>query len=66
MKKRVFLRCFLIALLSSLIIFIAGTVITYIINRNMVEERLIIETQLASVLINDRSDFTSLEVFEED
>ena len=66
MKKRVFLRCFLIALLSSLIIFVTGTVITYTINRNMVEERLITETRLAAVLINDPSDFNPLNAFKED
>ena len=66
MKKLVFLRCFLIALLSSIIIFVAGTVITYTINRSVVEERLITETKLAAVLINDREDFVPLEAFEKD
>ena len=66
MKKRVFLRCFLIAILSSVIVFISGSVITYSINRNVVEERLRTETELAAALINDYSDFTSLEKFNQD
>ena len=66
MKRRVFLRCFFISLLSVLIVFLSGMCITYLMNRNTVRERLIIETQLAAVLINDRSDFAPLEVVEED
>lgn len=66
MKKRVFLRCFLIALASALIVFTSGTCITYVINRSMVRERLILETRLAAALIHEDSDITSLKTLQED
>ncbi len=64
MKKRVFIRCFVIALISVLIVFAAGVGVTYAINRNLISKRLVTETKLAVALLDSAEDLDGLrEVF---
>ncbi len=63
MKKRVFLSCFLITLVSALIIFASGVIATYITSKALVNERLITDTNLAATLIDNEDDFASLDEF---
>lgn len=64
MKRRIFIQSFLITLLSVLIIFSAGIGITYINNKKIISERLITETQLAAALLDDATDLSSLDIFQ--
>ncbi len=66
MKKRVFLKCFLIALFSSLIVFLFGVAITYLTTRSLINERLITDTEMVSSLIDGEEDFSALEEFSQD
>ncbi len=63
MKKKVFIRCFIISLISALIVCAAGIWITYSINRSLVRERLVTETKLAVALLDSKGDFDGLKVF---
>lgn len=63
MKKRVFIRCFIISLISALIVCAAGILITYSINRSLVSERLVTETKLAVALLDSKGDLDGLKVF---
>ena len=66
MKRKVFIRCILIALISALIVCAAGIWITYSINRSIVRERLVTETKLAVALLDNEGDLDRLSVFYED
>ncbi len=66
MKKRVFCRCFLIALFSVLIVFASGVIATYMTSKALVNERLITDTNLAATLIDNEEDFASLDDFAND
>ena len=63
MKKNIFIKCFFITLLSVLIMFFAGVGITYISNKNIVSERIVVEAKLASALINHEEEYSTLDVF---
>lgn len=63
MKKSIFIKSFVIALLSALIIFLSGIGVTYCSNRSLVSERLITETELASALLDSTEDFKELDIF---
>ncbi len=63
MKKNIFIKSFLISLLSVLIVFISGIGVTYFSNKNLVTERLIMETELASALLDGSEDFSKLDIF---
>ena len=63
MKKKIFIKSFIITLLSVLIIFASGIGATYFGNKNIVSERLITETDLVSALLNSTEDFNELDVF---
>ena len=63
MKKNIFIKSFIITLLSVLIIFVSGIGITYFSNKNLVSERLITETDLASALLDSTEDFGELDIF---
>ncbi len=52
--------------MAALIMFTAGIWITYTVNRNIVNERLITEIKLAAALIDGADDFQALNVFYED
>ncbi len=66
MKKIIFLRCLLIVLVSVLVVFASGIGITYVINKNLVNERLVTEVKIASSLIYDQNDLGGLESFYND
>ncbi len=63
MKRNIFIRSFLIALLSVLIIFISGIGVTYSSNVKLVSERIITETHLAAALVDSKDDFDELDAF---
>ncbi len=63
MKKHIFIKSFLLTLISVLFVFIAGIGITYINNKKIISERLITETQLAASLLDSKDDFSTLDVF---
>lgn len=63
MKKRVFFRCFSIALFTAVIVFLSGICVTYFINRSLVNEQLVTETRLAAALIDSDEDFEALRSF---
>ncbi len=60
MKKKILLRCGAIAFLCTLIVFIAGIVITYMSSTKMVEQRLMDETDLVVAFIDGREDLPRL------
>lgn len=64
MKKNIFINSFLTTLLSALILFVSGIFVTYVSNKNLVFERLITETDLASALLNRTEDFDKLDIFQ--
>ncbi|MBE6646629.1 MAG: hypothetical protein E7611_03175 [Ruminococcaceae bacterium] len=63
MKRKVFTRCILIALISALIVCAAGIYITYTINRSIVRERLVTETKLAIALLDSKGDLEGFNIF---
>ncbi len=63
MKRKIFIRSFLISLISVLFVFCAGIGITYINNRTIISERLITETRLAAALLDSTEDFSALDIF---
>jgi len=66
MKKTIFIRCLLIVLVSILVVFASGIGITYVINKELINERLITEVKIASSLIYDQDDLEGLERFYND
>lgn len=63
MKRKIFVRSFLISLISVLFVFCAGIGITYVNNRAIISERLITETRLAAALLDSTEDFSALDIF---
>ncbi len=63
MKKNVMLKCFLVTLLSAIIIFVSGILIMFFNGQKMIRERLVSETALAAALLNDSADFENLKDF---
>ena len=63
MKKSIFVKSFIITLLSVLILFISGIGITYFSNKKLVSERLMTETDLVSALLNSTDNFDKLDIF---
>ena len=64
MKKSIFIKSLIIALLSALIIFLSGIGVTYLSNKELVSERLITETELAAALLDSSEDFKALDIFQ--
>lgn len=64
MKRSIFVKSFIITLLSVLILFISGIGITYFSNKKLVSERLMTETDLVSALLNSTDNFDKLEFSE--
>ena len=58
MKKKIFYRFFAVTLVSVLLMFASGIVAVNLNTKNVVNERLKEETELAATLLNDRSDFS--------
>lgn len=63
MKKRIFFKCFVIILLSALVVFFSGVGITYVGARGLINERLETETKLTCALLDGEDDFSALEIF---
>ncbi len=63
MKRNIFIKCFLIALLSLLILFTAGISAAYFSNKKLVTERLVTETRLASAMLGGVDDLSRLDIF---
>ncbi len=66
MKKKIFLRFFAVTLVSVLLMFVFGLVAVNLNTKRVVNERLKEETELAAALINDKSDFVSLDQYNDD
>ena len=58
MKKKIFYRFFAVTLVSVLSMFAFGLVAVNLNTKNVVNERLKEETELAAMLLNEQSDFT--------
>ena len=58
MKKKIFYRFFAVTLVSVLLMFAFGLVAVNLNTKNVVNERLKEETELAATLLNEKSDFT--------
>ncbi len=65
MKRKIFIKSFLISLISVLFVFLACIGITYVNNKNIISERLITETQLAAALLDSTEDFSTLDIFKD-
>ncbi|MBQ8545333.1 MAG: hypothetical protein IJ437_00125 [Clostridia bacterium] len=63
MKKKIFYRFFAVTLVSVLLMFVFGVIAVNLNTKNVVSERLKEETELASTLLNDHSDFSSFEKY---
>ncbi len=57
MKKKIFYRFFAVTLVSVLLMFAFGLVVVNLNTKNVVNERLKEETELAATLLNEQSDF---------
>ena len=58
MKKKIFYRFFAVTLISVLLMFASGIVAVNLNTKNVVNERLKEETELAATLLNERNDFS--------
>ena len=58
MKKKIFYRFFAVTLASVLLMFASGIVAVNLNTKNVVNERLKEETELAATLLNERNDFS--------
>ena len=58
MKKKIFYRFFAVTLVSVLLMFASGIVAVNLNTKNVVNERLKEETELAATLLNERNDFS--------
>ena len=64
MKKNIFIKSLIIAILSALIVFLSGIGVTYLSNKELVSERLITETEIAAALLDSSEDFKELDIFQ--
>ena len=64
MKKKIFLRFFAVTLVSVLLMFAFGIVAVNLNTRNVVNERLKEETEIAAALMNEKSDFVFFAQYE--
>ena len=58
MKKKIFYRFFAVTLAAVLLMFVSSIVAVNLNTKNVVNERLKEETELAATLLNDASDFS--------
>lgn len=63
MKKKIFIKSFIITLLSVMIVFISGIGATYFSNKSLVSKCLITETELVSALLDGTKNFNALDHF---
>lgn len=66
MRKKIFLRCFAVSLASSLIMFIFGFLAVKINAESVMKERLIEETEIVALLLDNKNDFEKFKVYEGD
>ncbi len=64
MRRKLFYRFFAVTLISVLLMFAFGVVAVNLNTKNVVSQRLREEAELASILLNDESDFASFEMYE--
>ncbi len=64
MKRKIFLRFFLVALVSALLIFIFGIIAVNLNAKNIIKNQLIGETELVCSLITNDDDFNKLSRYE--
>ncbi|MBE5731077.1 MAG: PAS domain-containing protein [Clostridiales bacterium] len=65
MKKKIFLRFFAVTLISVLLMFICGIIAVNLNTKNVVNEMLKEQTQLAAELINGTEDFEAFKMYED-
>lgn len=63
MKRKIFIRSLAIAFFSVIIVFVSSVVISYVNGKNIVNERLVAETKMASSLLDSSDDYSSLQIF---
>ena len=63
MKKKIFYRFFAVTLVAVLLMFASGIVAVNLNTKNVVNERLKEETELAAVLMNETSDFSRFDQY---
>lgn len=66
MKKKIFYRFFAVTLISVLLMFAFGLVAVNLNTKNVVNERLKEETELAAALMNEKSDFSFFGQYKDD
>ncbi len=66
MKKKIFYRFFAVTLVSVLLMFAFGLVAVNLNTKNVVNERLKEETELAATLMNEKSDFSFFGQYKDD
>lgn len=66
MRKKIFLRCFAVALACSLIMFVFGFLAVKINAESVMKERLIEETEIVALLLDSKSDFEKFKIYEGD
>ncbi len=66
MKKKIFYRFFAVTLVSVLLMFAFGLVAVNLNTKNVVNERLKEETELAAALMNEKSDFSFFGQYKDD
>lgn len=64
MKRKLFFRFFAVTLASTLLMFIFGFLAVRLNTQKVMTERLVEETKIVALLLNDRSDFDKFEVYE--
>ena len=64
MKKKLFFRFFTVTLASTLLMFIFGFLAVRLNTQKVMTERLVEETKIVALLLNDRSDFDKFEIYE--
>lgn len=64
MKRNIFIRFFSVTLISVILMFASGIIAVNLNTKNVIEERLREETELAAELMNEKSDFAFFKKYE--
>ncbi len=64
MKRKIFIRFFSVTLISVILMFASGIVAVNLNTKNVIEQRLREETELAAELLNEKSDFAFFKKYE--
>ena len=65
MKKKIFFRFFIVSVFIVLLVFIFGIIAVNLNTKNIINQRLKEETELAAALLNSESDFANFEKYED-